>query len=685
MTTQLLWGTRQPAVALTDYEFKLKKMYHVHFTDGGISSESSGPDGEPETDGMYLYVVCKTNLSNESISITYTGIDDQSYTIPVGGSLDLTLKKKGDIVRITNAIDLQTITKVLAKNVTSVTRIAGGIEKQELEIWGIDSDIPFMSLPQPPPFEPQFEPVVKTNVLLNGKYDTKFQGFRLNATLSYEKLTTEETKPFVDIFNYGGHFYLFPHFLEAPSIKFKVFWENTWNFSHWQNKRRFYAVSEITLRGVELIDKLPKPLELPTDYTGYWSSIYARIDNDDARFWDGEEPYIRGDLIWTPKKAFNLQYLGSEDECPLVISKCHIETHPGDVTDINMNLSRQLNSLLKDGNMERPDLGPWTGNPTTTISKDKTFFKFGKQSLKFIGVGDQDNRYQEFTAQGGDNLHYELWVYKSASSTANVSIECWNQTDSEYIFANTDAPGTNTWYKITVDFKVGGSGTKILYMRFRQTSGGYTLYWFDNIRLVPNKFNNPGFEGTYIEGVAPNWIKNGSPTCQSSTEKHTGTCAQIITNSASASDSVDQTITGLTIGEWYTIKIFLRKLSGTGNVIAELTRAGDKVLSTNSSSYQELDYTFKASSTLATITLYNDNAGVVGLFDDVAIYEACPETIGDLIEVIDGLTDYSATAQADETDFDGTMERHYNADAGSDNLEKAEVLDIKTSAVTLYW
>ena len=685
MTTQLLWGTRQPAVALTDEDFNLKKLYHVRFIDGGIDASNSGPDGEPETDGMYLYVVCKTNLSNESISITYTGIDDQSYTIPVGGSLDLTLKKKGDIVRITNAIDLQTITKVLVKNVTSVTRIAGGVAGQELEIWGIDLDVPFMSLPQPPPFEPQFEEMVKVNTLLNGAEDTKSSGFRLNAVLSYERLDTEEAKPFVDIYNYRGHFYIHPHFLEAPTIRFKVRWTNFWKFDHWQNKRQRYAVPEINFRGVELIDKLPKPLDPPLEHTGFWSSPYARVDNNEARFWDGEEPYITGDLIWTPKKAYSIQYTGIEDLCPLVISKCHIETHPGDVTDINLNLSRQLNNLIKDGNMERPDLGPWIKNPTATISKDKTFFRFGRRSLKFIGVGDQDNFYQEIIATGGENKHYELWIYKSSSSTANISIECWNDTDDEYVFADVFAPGTNAWYKITIDFQVPGSGSKTLLMRFRQTAGGYTLYWFDNAWLVPNKVNNPGLEGTYVSGVAPGWTKNGSPTCQSSTEKHTGTYAQSITDSASASDSVSQAITGLIAGEWYTLKGFLRKFSGTGNVIAELTGAGSKVLSTNSSSYIELDYTFKAGSTSATITLYNDNAGVIGLFDDVAIYEACPETIGEVVEIVDGLADYSATAQADETDFDGTTERHYNADAGSDNLEKVSVTNTKASAVTLYW
>lgn len=135
MSNNLLWGTKSPAVVLTSDDFNLKRMYRVKFTDGGIDTSYSGPEGDAESGGMYLYILCKTFLSNEGIRITYTGVDDVQRTIPSSGSISLSGKRSGDIVRVVNEVSIGMDSFIKAKSVDNIVLISGGMDSQELEIW----------------------------------------------------------------------------------------------------------------------------------------------------------------------------------------------------------------------------------------------------------------------------------------------------------------------------------------------------------------------------------------------------------------------------------------------------------------------------------------------------------------------------------------------------------------------
>jgi len=334
MSTNLLWGTKSPAVVLTGDAFNLKRMYRVKFTNGGIDSTYSGPEGDAESGGMYIYIICKTFLSNEAITITYTGIDDVQRTIPSSGSISLAGKRSGDIIRVVNEVSLGMDSFVKAKSVDSIQRISGGIQSQELEIWGIDLDVSLIGLPMPVPYHPQFRRVDKRNTLISGKIDSKILGFKIFATLTYQWLENYDAKKFVEIYNHLGNFYFIPHFENAPNLKYLVIWSNDWDFRFWKDKKKRWENPSIEFEGVNLIAKLPKPIEDVVDHTGFWSHKHARTDNDDARFWDGEEPYIRGDQIWTPKKAFQLKHTGSGTKAELFISRTHLATFIDDVLDV---------------------------------------------------------------------------------------------------------------------------------------------------------------------------------------------------------------------------------------------------------------------------------------------------------------------------------------------------------------
>ena len=194
MTNNLLWGIKTPAVVLTNEDFNLKKMYQVKFITGGIDSSFSGSVGDAESGGMYLYVVCKTFLSNEKVKITYTGIDDVQRTIPSSGSIDLSGKKQGDIIRVVNEVSLGMDSFVKAKSVDDVVYVSGGMAGQEIEIWGIDLDVSLIGLPIPVPYNYPFQKVKKRVDLIGGKKDSKLVGFRFVATLAYEWIENYDVK-----------------------------------------------------------------------------------------------------------------------------------------------------------------------------------------------------------------------------------------------------------------------------------------------------------------------------------------------------------------------------------------------------------------------------------------------------------------------------------------------------------
>lgn len=200
----------------------------------------------------------------------------------------------------------------------------------------------------PVPYHFPFRKEKKRNTLSGGKIDSKLIGFRFFATLTYQWIENYDVKKFVEIYNHQENFYLIPHFENAPNIKYLVDWINDWDFRFWKDKKKRWENPSIELEGVNLITKLPKPIEDVVDHTSHWSFKHARTDNDDARFWDGEEPYIRGDQIWTPKKAFQLKHTGSGTKTELFISRTHLATYIDDVQDVFIEFNNASYDIISE-------------------------------------------------------------------------------------------------------------------------------------------------------------------------------------------------------------------------------------------------------------------------------------------------------------------------------------------------
>jgi hypothetical protein len=346
--SNLLWGTKNPAVVLTNQGFNLKRMFHVKFADGAIDTSSTGVDGDPEPDGMYLYIYCKTFLTNEAIKIIYTDIDGVQRTIPSTGSYSLSARKEGEIIRVISTIASGSGGYKKAKKIDEVQLASGGRTGQEIQIWGIDQDLEFIGLPLPVPFQPDFDRVEKLQTLAVGWEDSKLIGFRLVATLTYDRLKPDEAKRFVPIFNSSTHFYFLPYFYQTPQNKYLCRWHNRWHFENFLNQKEKYKVPEIIFRGVELIQELPKPLEEVFDHTGYWSPKDAGTENDHARFWNLGTPWVSQDLIFSEKRAFEIKYTGSGTECRLYISRTHLATYVDDVLDLLYQFSNVSYDVISE-------------------------------------------------------------------------------------------------------------------------------------------------------------------------------------------------------------------------------------------------------------------------------------------------------------------------------------------------
>ena len=346
--SNLLWGTKNPAVVLTNEDFRLKRMFHAKFSLGGIDTAYTGADGDPETDGMYLYVYCKTFLTDEAIKIIYTDIDDVQRTLPASGSYSLSARKEGEIIRVISNFGLPTTEFKKAKTVDEVQITSGGRAGQEIQIWAMDQDLELIGLPLPVPFHPDFDPIRKRDTLATGKEITKLIGFRLVATLVYDQLKKEEAKRFIAIFNSAEHFWFLPHFHQAPGLKFLCFWENHWHFEFYLNQKQKYRVPEVIFRGAELIKELPKPIEEPPDHTGYWSPKHAQVENDHARFWDAGAPWMGQDLIFTEKRAFQIKYTGAGAVCKVYISHTHLATYVDGTQDLLYEFSNALYDIQSE-------------------------------------------------------------------------------------------------------------------------------------------------------------------------------------------------------------------------------------------------------------------------------------------------------------------------------------------------
>lgn len=74
---------------------------------------------------------------------------------------------------------------------------------------------------------------------------------------------------------------------------------------------------------------------------------------------------------------------------------------------------------------------------------------------------------------------------------------------------------------------------------------------------------NPGLEGVYIAGLAPNWLKSGSPTISESADAHGGSSAQQFTAAASG-NNIQQAVT-VANKAWHLLTCWGKRTAGSNS------------------------------------------------------------------------------------------------------------------------
>jgi len=155
---------------------------------------------------------------------------------------------------------------------------------------------------------------------------------------------------------------------------------------------------------------------------------------------------------------------------------------------------------------------------------------------------------------------------------------------------------------------------------------------FDGVKCRGTEIiTNPGFEGTYVSGVAPDWTKDGTPTVsEETTYIHGGSSAQKILNTDSFANSIKQGPFGEN-GKTYEVTAYVMRTAGTGKAdIADSNPLG------NTHHYHTFsqddvfeEFTFIATATgSGYIYLCADNTDTTIIWDDISRREvlADPKT-----------------------------------------------------------
>lgn len=145
---------------------------------------------------------------------------------------------------------------------------------------------------------------------------------------------------------------------------------------------------------------------------------------------------------------------------------------------------------------------------------------------------------------------------------------------------------------------------------------------------------NPGFEGTYSGGVAPNWTKTGSPTVAESADAHGGVASQSITNTTGVSNSVWSSTYSTIKGEWYRFFVWNKHSGTAANPLVFLSNIGlaasQKLLTIiPSATYQKTVCAAVGVNTASgnVIKLCANVAGGVVLYDDASLVALTKSTL----------------------------------------------------------
>lgn len=181
---------------------------------------------------------------------------------------------------------------------------------------------------------------------------------------------------------------------------------------------------------------------------------------------------------------------------------------------------------------------------------------------------------------GGSSFPTNITVSSNYFGSGTKCTGCVDNTGSggpDYTSLDDTPPNVSSdspWTKFTYSFNKATTGSTNITL-LNACGGGASpssgTWYFDDISIVPSgggaeKVVNGGMEGTYSNGLAPNWTKGGSGSTwtQSTTIVHSGSSAQKVVMGGGCGERIEQSMS-LTAGD-YILTGWAKRDNGTGTL-----------------------------------------------------------------------------------------------------------------------
>jgi len=352
----------------------------------------------------------------------------------------------------------------------------------------------------------------------------------------------------------------------------------------------------------------------PFEYADPTVVCKATAANEVIRL-DGGNVDTRPDILVQGKTTSGVKVISSRQQC---------------VGNFDKNVELLLNSgghadgilfcpfnYLTDGDMELDGVTNWSAGVNATVVKSSDYVRHGSQSLKVTTTAANGYAAQAFN--GGSMWYgsWEVWIFDPLAAGLAVEVIIYDTggagTELDKISFSTNgkwqcASGTFTYL------------TNAYQVRIKIGPTASTVY-VSEAWVTDNVVVNPGFEhATPLYG----WTQGGGAgTCGvSAGSKHSGSQGAYIYPTTPTDRYLYQTITGLTNGQYYLLRLFASApVIGSGGSVSSyyVNTEPPRALYTATSGMTLTEHVIKMSGTSITIYLRAGTNTTIGLFDDVSL------------------------------------------------------------------
>jgi hypothetical protein len=296
-----------------------------------------------------------------------------------------------------------------------------------------------------------------------------------------------------------------------------------------------------------------------------------------------------------------------------------------DLTAYNSPTRTQLayisKNLIADGGFENGGIGGWYPAAYQTGQKSTSVGKKDALSLQQLNTGGttQTSVPGGIAAAAGEDYVLRGWTY--GGNTLISSSGAFAYFNGTIMTQGQAGITANTWTHFETCFEAAATFSDIRF--YSSTSTATESSYLDDLKLLPNLVNNGGMEGTYVAGLAPDWLVNGTTTTVESADEHSGAKAQQFTpgNSPTNCLRIAGTSLGMLANNTYELSFWAKITVGSGPIVwnfqdfAGLTNYSF----TPSASYQRFSVVLNLGADVGgSVYIYGDGASTF-ILDDVSL------------------------------------------------------------------